>query len=110
MSNTLTTKLVIEAAQVLKHKDAEKFAPVIRLLLATEQKQRHKPRENKPTRIEVADQFGGRARGGAVGYVNQQLIAAALRESEKPMSAEDEQALARASKKAKGLFRKGEGH
>lgn len=56
--------MVVEAAQILKQKDAERFAPVIRLMLAKEKRERQaeaKPRARKYT---VLNQFGKPAKGG----------------------------------------------
>lgn len=74
------TARTTRAAQLLKHIDAAYFLPVVRLLMANEQKSRRKPRVPRAKRVDVADRYGKKARGGSKGFVDQALLDAALKE------------------------------
>ena len=79
MTTRTFTDLVLEATQILKHADAEKFAPVIRLLLAEEQKTRRKPSTRRVRKVHLATRDGRPARGGA-GWVDAKVLDKAMEE------------------------------
>ena len=51
MSRKLPTDLIVEAVQVLKAKDAERYAPVIRWMLAREQDERETRGQRKRKQV-----------------------------------------------------------
>lgn len=77
------TARVIRACQILKSLDKDYFAPVITDLMSREQKTRHKKRPPKVVEVNVANQYGTRARGGSKGYVDSALIERAAKEKER---------------------------
>ena len=92
---------ITDAALILQQRN---YSDVAKWLLAQDIKIKPKTTQARVKRVDVADRNGDRARGGSRAYIPQALIEAALREAAKPMSDADEQALARASEKAKAIF------